>query len=147
MKYLLFFSLILFASCSNSAIQNELETAKKELDSANEAIESLKSQIEEEGDLVHLVFLKLKPDADQAATIAEIKKLESIEEVKDLEVGPFEDLGDARALTEYSILMQMSFADTTAYQNYQKHPIHLALRENLKSVLAGPPATYDFMKR
>ena len=147
MKYLLFFPILIFASCSDSAIKKELSKAKNELDAAKKTIENLKAQIEPEGNLVHVVFLKVKPNADQSALIAEIKKLKNIDEVMDLEFGPFENLGDARALSEYSMMMQMSFADSAAYQNYQKHPIHLALRENTKQFLAGPPATYDFIKK
>ena len=146
MKYLFFLLMLIFASCSNSAVQEELSKVQGELEEATTKIAELSAEIEPEGELVHLVFFKIKPDADQAALIAEIKKLEAIEEVMDLEFGPFEDLGDARALN-YSMVMQMSFTDTLAYQNYQKHPIHLALRENTKQFMAGPPATYDFVKK
>ena len=104
-------------------------------------------QLEIEGKLVHLVFFKVKSDTDQVALIAEIKSLENIKEVMDLEIGPFEDLGDARALSEYTILLQMNFADKAAYQVYQKHPIHLALQRNIGQFMAGPPATYDFRKK
>ena len=147
MKYLSFFFILIIASCSDSAVQEELSKIQSELDAAKTTISELKEAIEPEGDLVHLVFFKVKANADQAAFIAEIKKLEDIEEVMDLEVGPFEDLGDARALSDYSLMMQMSFADSTAYQNYQKHPIHLALKDNTKQYMAGPPATYDFVKK
>ena len=65
----------------------------------------------------------------------------------DLEVGPFEELGDTRALSQYGLFMQMSFANKAAYEVYQKHPTHLALRENTGQFMAGPPVTYDFMKK
>ncbi len=145
MRYLLF--IIIFASCTNTAVQEELATTKAALNAAQAKITTLQNQIEPEGDLVHVVLFKLKPDADQAALLAEIKKLEAIEEMMDLEVGPFKNLGDARALSDYSMMMQMSFADTTAYQKYQQHPIHFALRENTLQYMAGPPATYDFIKQ
>lgn len=147
MRYLLIFSLLVLVACTNTAVQEELTTLKQELTAAKEKITSVESQIEPEGELVHLVLFKVKPDADQAAMVAEVKKLTGIKEVMDLEIGSFEDLGDGRALSEYSILMQMSFANKAAYENYQKHPIHLALKDNLNPFMAGPPATYDFVKK
>ncbi len=147
MKCILFFSLFIFVSCADTATQDELAKVKSELETAKTKISELESNIEPEGDLVHVVFFKVKPDADEAALVTEIKKLEGIKEVMDLEVGPFEDLEDARALSEYSVMMEISFADEAAYQTYQKHPIHLTLKENVKAFLAGPPATYDFVKK
>jgi len=92
-------------------------------------------------------LFRLKPDADQAKLVEEVNKLESIEGLMDLQVGPFKELGDKRALSEYSMMMEMSFEDETAYQKYQAHPLHLALKENTKSLMAGPPATYDYLKQ
>lgn len=146
-KYVLIGSLFLLSACTNTAIQEELAAVKQDLKVAQNKIVSLKSQLEPEGELVHLVLFKVKADADQAALVAEVKKLEQIKEVMDLEIGPFEDLGDARALSDYSILMQMSFVNKAAYENYQKHPTHLALKENIGKFMSGPPATYDFMKK
>ncbi len=146
-KPIFIFYLILLTACSNNTLQEEVATLKNNLQDAQEKISSLESQIEEEGALVHLVLFKVKPDADQAALVAEVKKLEAISEVMDLEIGPFEDLGDARALSDYTMLMQMSFANKAAYERYQIHPTHLALKENLGLYMAGPPATYDFMKQ
>ena len=140
-------SLIVLTACSNNTLQEEVATLKNTLQTAQEKITTLESQIEPEGELVHLVFFKVKPDVEQAAIVVEVKKLEAISEVMDLEIGPFEDLGDARALSEYTMLMQMSFSNKAAYERYQKHPIHLTLKENLGAYLAGPPATYDFMKQ
>lgn len=148
MKYQLIGSLFLLMACNNNtAIQAALTKAQADLEKANHTITTLEAQIEPEGDLVHLVFLNTKPDIDQAALIAAIKKLGDIQEVMELEVGPFEELNDARALSDYELVIQLSLADKTAYDNYQKHPIHIALKENLGPYLAGPPATYDFRKQ
>jgi len=147
MKQFLIFPLLLLFACNSSSVQDELAKVKQQLALANEKISQLETQIEPEGDLVHLVFFRIKPDADRAALVAEIKKLKDIEGVMDLEIGPFEDLGDDRALSEYNMLMQMSFAGKAAYESYQKHPIHLNLKENTGLFMAGPPATYDFMKK
>ena len=148
MRLLLFFSLITLLACTDTnKLQDALVTTQQQLATAKEKIAQLETQIEPEGELVHLVFFKVKPDIDQAALVAEVKKLSNIKEVMDLEIGPFEDLGDERALGDYSMLMQMSFANKAAYEVYQKHPTHLALRENTMQFMAGPPATYDFMKK
>ncbi len=147
MRYFILGCLLILFACTDTKVQEELGAVKQQLATANEKISQLETQLEPEGELVHLVFLKVKPDADQAALVAEVKKLEGIKEVMDLEIGPFENLGDDRALVEYSMLMQMSFDNKAAYETYQKHPIHLTLKENLGSFVTGPPATYDFMKK
>ena len=146
-NFIFFIFLSSLTGCSNSVVQEELVKVKNELATARTTIETLKSQIELEGELVHVVFFKLKQEANPDALISEIKKLGAIKEVKDLEVGPFEDVGDARALSDYHIMMKMSFDDIEGYKIYQAHPIHLALKESAKMMLAAPPATFDFMKK
>lgn len=140
MKNLIFLSLLLFFSCKD-------KTVEKELADAQAMIEDLKKQIEPEGELVHIVMFKLKPEADRAILFSEIKKLEEIQEVKDLEVGLFEDLGDKRALSDYEVTMTMSFDSKEDYKIYQKHPIHLALKAYVGGMVSDPPATYDFFKK
>jgi len=149
---LLLIVLIIISSCTSSTLQTELDkvqaalvTTKADLAKAQTVVNNLEK--EASGQLVHLVFFKVKTDADLSELVKEVKQLQAIEEVLDLEVGPFEDLGDTRALTEYSMLMQMSFVDKVAYETYQKHPIHLALKEKLGAFLVAPPATYDFIKK
>jgi hypothetical protein len=97
--------------------------------------------------LVHVVYFDMKDDADVSAFITEIEKLRNIEEVQNLEVGTFKNLGDERALSQYELVMQMSFKDSAAYQIYQNHPIHLQLKAAAKSVVAAAPATYDFVRK
>ncbi|NRB49484.1 MAG: Dabb family protein [Saprospiraceae bacterium] len=139
-------SLLLLCSCSNTALEEELATSKEKIVALESELKNLKAEEDKVAPLVHIVLFNLKEDADQAALVAEIKKLEAIEEVQDLEVGPFENLGDDRALSDYELIMQMSFVDNEAYQAYQTHPVHLALKEAAKTYLGGPPATYDFIK-
>lgn len=147
MKYLFLLLIGLSVACTNNAVQLELDLTKKQLEEAQQALSELETATATEGKLVHIVLFKLKSEADQAKMIAEIKKLEAITEIEELEVGPFQDLGDARALSDYAIIMEMSFQDATAYQKYQEHPIHQALKENTLSLLGGPPATYDYIKK
>lgn len=146
MRYISYLLFLLLLGCDNSALQQELEAAQTTIKQLEQELKEVKTA-SVEAPLVHLVLFKLKADADPNVMLTELQKLEAISEVKELEIGPYEDLGDPRALSDYSLIMQMSFIDTAAYQTYQKHPIHLALKENIKPILAGPPATYDFIKQ
>ncbi|NET33485.1 MAG: Dabb family protein [Cyanothece sp. SIO1E1] len=127
-------------------MEEELATSKEKIAALESELTNLKAEEDKDAPLVHIVLFNLKEDADQAALIAEIKKLEAIEEIQDLEVGPYENLGDDRALSDYELIMQMSFVNNEAYQAYQQHPVHLTLKEAAKAYMGGPPATYDFMK-
>lgn len=147
MKYFILGFILLLFSCNDNHDQEQLVIIKEQLAKANAKISQLQTQIESEGELVHLVFFKVKSNADQKAFVEAVKKLMAIKTVMDLEIGPFEDLGDDRALSEYTMLLQMSFADKAAYENYQQHPIHLALKKNIGQYMDGPPATYDFIKK
>lgn len=152
MRYFSFLLVLILASCSNAALETELASTKNALATAESALQKANQEIatlkqEDTGKLVHVVFFKIKRDADASAAITEIKKLQQIPEVQDLEVGTFEDLGDARALSDYQLIMEMTFDNKAAYDNYQQHPIHLGLKDNVGPFLAGPPATYDFVER
>ncbi len=144
--YSFFFFLLFLTACSDQNLQTQVNQLKSDLETAQSTIENLQTQIEPEGDLVHVVFFKTKPDADLNALGAAIEKLASIKEVKDLQYGSFEDLGDARAL-DFDLMMEMSFDSEADYKIYQAHPVHLQLKEAVKSFLAGPPATYDYLKK
>ncbi len=93
--------------------------------------------------LVHTVYFDVQPE-DSEALIQACKKMEDIAEVHYLMVGAFKDLGDKRALSKYDVVMQMQFADEDAYRSYQAHPLHLSLKEKVKDLISGPPATHDF---
>jgi len=127
------------------AAKNALATAEVALKKANKKIATLKQA--DIGKLVHVVFFKVKSDTDAEAVIAAIKKLQEIPEVQDLEVGTFEDMGDSRSLSDYNLVMEMTFDDKATYDKYQQHPIHLELKDGIGSFLAAPPATYDFIER
>ncbi len=139
-------SILLFMSCSDSALQHKLETTKKQLADVEAQLASATSDTNTEYPLVHVVYFKVKPDADQAALIEEINKIEAIEVLHELEVGTFKDLGDQRALSDYQIVMSMAFANEEDYKTYQSHELHLNLKKVVGAYLAGPPATYDYTK-
>lgn len=129
------FSMLCFSDCENA-----LKTAKSETVHSGQ-IESL------DFPLVHLVFLKVKENADLSRLIAEIEKLKAIPGVNELEIGRYEALGDDRAMSDFDLIIRMRFENQAAYQIYQAHPIHLQLKENSKSLLSGPPVTYHYRTR
>lgn len=136
-----------FTGCGDDS-QAELGRLKGELGEAKALIEKLQAEASKDGGkLVHIVYLKLKPEASIEEVVEEIEKIGSIEQVHGLEIGTFEDLEDPRALSEYQVIFQMSFDSKEDYATYQAHPTHLGLKGNLKSVLAAPPATYDYLKK
>ena len=96
------------------------------------------------GDLVHTVYFSVK-EGKADSLLSACKQIQSIPVVHNFEVGSFKDLDDPRALTQYGIVMQMHFKDTSDYYLYQSHPIHLKLKQQVGSMLLGPPATHDFI--
>lgn len=141
------FCVLILASCSETALQKDLEITKSALEAAENELVSLKTAENEKGNLCHLIYLKLKPDADTTLVFREIEQLREIKEIESLTFGTFKDLGDERALSDYQLVIEMSFKNEAAYQTYQTHKLHTALKKNTKSQLAGPPATYDFIKK
>ena len=153
MKKQLFWGLVfmvLFSACRQTALREELQTTRAALSAAMARLDSIQSLLANpkagpaNSALVHIVFFKLKPDADPLSLIDELKKMEAIEQITSLKIGTFQNLGDPRALSDYGLLMEMAFASETAYQAYQQHPIHLAVKASIQPSLAGPPATYDY---
>ena len=97
--------------------------------------------------LVHLVWFQMQPDLSTELTdefVAELRKLQQIEQVHGLEVGRFQDLEDPRALSQYAWVMRMAFDSEEDYHTYQDHPIHQQLKQDIGQYLGGPPVTYDY---
>lgn len=143
MKQVLFLIPLLLVGCDRrdarwEALERSLEEARVELD-------TLKSEQAMKAPLVHLVFFDLRPDADRNAFMAEIEKLEAVTAIKWMTFGPFEDLHDPRALSQYELVMELRFARPEDYEKYQTHPVHLAVKAGLGAYLSRPPATYDFV--
>lgn len=152
--FIILFVIFLVSACQQNTA--ELETAQKALAETQVALQQAKQQIaelqsaanEEEGGLVHFVFFKVKKDLSATEREDLMKILETlgtIEQVQDLEIGEFEDLGDERALSDYNMIMTMRFDNQADYEIYQKDERHLKGRKDSGKYMAGPPATYDFM--
>lgn len=98
--------------------------------------------------LVHAVYFDLIDSLPTAALdtfVQQLGQLRDIEEVRNFQLGRFQDVGDPRALSDYEWVILMSFADTIAYRAYQEHSIHLSVKAQIGKYLAAKPASYDFL--
>ncbi|MFK7905054.1 MAG: Dabb family protein [Chitinophagales bacterium] len=151
----LFIFASLFTSCQQSPnVQAHLDELEEEVQRKGVQMAALQKKIdelnfiEEKGSLVHMVFFKVKDDIsteDKAKLMWVLEGLDDIEEVKNFEVGNFEDLGDERALSDYDVVIQMEFLNAAEYKKYQEDERHIKAKGELKPFLAGPPASYDFV--
>lgn len=149
MKHILFIGIIsvLLSNCADpdATLRKELDTAVFKIDMLEQQLQSKASA--QSGDLVHIVYLNTKDDlnTDQKSELVEaLNQLKGITEIKSFSIGNFKNLDDQRALSDYELIMSMSFQDADAYQKYQVHPTHVSLKGKLDNYLAGPPATYDY---
>ena len=139
-----------FASCQNSnpQLEKELSETKARLEAAKSALE--KKNATTETSLVHEVYFNLNDDLTPAQITQvhqTILQLKDIPVVHNLVIGDFKNLNDPRALSDYEIKISMEFIDEKEYSIYQAHPVHLALKKSIGDILAGPPVTYDFIKK
>lgn len=94
----------------------------------------------------HMVLFNIKPDLskqDREMLFAELRRLGSIPQVHDFTLNTFTELGDARALSDYELSIDMRFESRAAYDLYQNSEKHLAVKAAVKQFLEGPPAAYD----
>jgi len=146
-------TLFVFVGCKQAPdLSEKLDELEAELIIAKQELVDLKAEnaANPAGSLVHVVYLNLKDDIkpeQKQEIIAAIDDLARIEEVNELEIGDFADLGDTRALSDLEMVFSMSFTSKVAYETYQAHPIHLQLKTIAKPYLGGPPVTYDYMRK
>ena len=142
---------------SFSKLQKELEATQAELEITKETLHATLTEIENyrsdgenlKNSLVHIVYFQLKKGSTAQDTfdlINELKSLESIEEVKNIRVGGFLDLGDKRAMSQYPFVLQMDFNSEEDYKTYQQHELHLKVKAGLKKYLGAPPVSYDYVE-
>jgi len=132
----------------DAALRKELDTAVFKIDILEQQLNSKTTTAS--GDLVHLVYLDVKNDLEPkqySKLIEDLNQLQGIPDIKSFSLGDFKSMKDERALSDYEIIMSMSFQDEDAYQKYQAHPTHVALKEKLKNYIGGPPATYDYIQK
>ena len=145
--------LIFLAACKpNANTQLELEKVRLELADKNLQLEAAQKELaqlkaDQDAALVHLVLFKMKPkisEEDKASFLSELQKLDAIEQIRDFDVGTFKDLDDPRALSDYDVVLSMSFDNAEDYKKYQEDQRHIQVRDELGRFLGGPPATYDY---
>lgn len=113
----------------------------------NAAMQGRTERSEASGKLVHVVYFDLKPDLTekQKSTFFEdINKLKKIKFLLDLKIGTLAKSGDARMLSDFEMMMQMSFNSLDELAQYQAHKVHLELKKKAGNYLAAPPRVYDY---
>ncbi len=144
------FGVILGSGCQQAELEQmraEALAAQARLEAARAELEVMQALATPPRQLVHIVWFKINPDLtteQDAAFIVELRKLDEIPQVNNLEIGRFQDLGDTRAMSELDIIMQMGFDSEEDYRTYQDHPIHVQLKADIGEYLSGPPVTYDY---
>jgi hypothetical protein len=144
----LIISVLLCCKDPDAALRKELDANIFKMDMMERQLAS--AQTAKAGDLVHIVFMDLRDDiseSDYAKFVEEVNQLQGIPSVRSFSVGDRKDLKDPRQIGEYEIVMSMAFDDEAAYQSYQVHPKHVALKKVLDSFLASAPAVYDYIKK
>ena len=138
----------LLACAPDSGLQQELATARQELARTDAELQAANRR-NVPGSLVHIVYFDLKEGwtaADRDAFITGLEDMRRIEQVRDLQVGTFTDVGDPRGLSDFEVVMRTTFDDREAYDQYQQHPIHLAVKEKTRTYLREMPrVTYDYL--
>ena len=140
-----FILLILGCHSKSCPIQEENERLREELKTCQN--ENTQVRYSSDSSLIHTVYFDLKSDLNPEQKqffVNELKKLSKIKTIKEISIGAYEDLQDARALQEYDFSMVLRFNHLSEYQQYQTDSIHLQSKMNTKDLLAAPPRTYDF---
>ena len=146
-RLLILFTVFILIGCIDSSKQDDFNKLKKELEAANATITKLENQLPSKGDIVHMVFVKMKPGNDTQVLISELRKMEKIEGLNNLQFGLFENLEDPYAMSDFDFMLQMSFASKADYAKYQKDKLHLDIIEKSKNLVAEPPISFDYLKQ
>ncbi len=124
---------------------DKVKSLENQLDLLQKRYDNLKARTS--GQLAHLVFLELKEslDEDQVSDFfEEIQKIRGIEFLTKFEVGQIADTGDARFISDHDIIFQVNTSNMEDMIKYQKHPVHLKLKEVAPTYLASAPKVFDY---
>jgi len=142
---------MLFTACSNNRLADEQRAiAQEQIQKAEKALTEAKTQLAalQSAKLVHVVMLNIKDDLSEEeiqTLTANMKRIGTIDLVHDFEFGTFADVGDERALSDYEMVMKMSFKSHEDMAKYQENEVHDEVRTKAADYLAGPPAVYDYV--
>lgn len=151
-QFLLLLIALSLSSCS------ALKEAQKEIEQQRTVIEDLERQIEyaapdrhastsDRAAIRHIVFFQMNKGSDKNAWkkfYYLLKDLESIEYVTEFKLGKsLEEEYSAHMRTDYDMVMYMTFASEAHLAKYQKHELHLKIRE-ASSEFISEVWSYDF---
>jgi len=95
--------------------------------------------------LVHMVFFKPKSEAAKQRLIKSLETFRTIDVIRNVQIGLGEDTNNPKGfLSDYSVVLQLTFANLAKFRVYEKHPVHLASIEATKDLMASPPMGYDY---
>jgi len=138
----------LLFSCNIKNVQQELNNVRNDFEKVSQELENCK-QVKLDNYLIHQVYFKLKDNIsneDKILFIKGLEKLNSIEVVENIIVEEREDVGDeSRALTQFDVLMQLTFENKAALDIYSNHTYHQEIKKEIGGFLAAPPMTFDFV--
>jgi len=142
--YLIFFLL----SCNSS---KELQTQLAEAQAQIALLQNQNKLDNAEGNqLVHIVFLKLNDNTtiDQKKELIDaIEELHEVETLNQLVIGEIAETNDPRFISDDELVFYIWVNNMEDYEFYQKHELHLKLKEIAKNHLERAPAVYDFWTR
>lgn len=140
--------LIPFLACTTTK-NLELQLAEAQAEIALLQAETSLQNLDE-SQLVHIVFLKLKDDIQEQSRLElldAIKDLQAIESLNNLVIGEIAQTNDARFISDHELVFYIWVSNMDDYAFYQKHELHLQLKQIAKKYLAKAPAVYDFWTR
>ncbi len=146
MKQIIILFVFFVFSCENHPNSSLNSIPTNSCNQLEQQVKQLKLDLNSQykGYIGHDVYLKLKNLEDMPKVTDALYSLKNVNGVEAIKVGPFKNLGDKRALN-YDVKMQMYFKNETAYKFYNKDSTHLNVRAQLGSLLASPPASFDFI--
>jgi len=142
-------AIVLFLCCDTpSNKEGEIRVLQDRLMQKTKKINELEQDVFPKGKLIHVVYFDLNEklnSIERTAFISEVNTLKKINSVEKLVFGSYMETGDQRAMKDLEMVMHLTFKDVAALNSYETDPIHLAVKENVRKYLIGPPKTYDFI--
>jgi len=92
----------------------------------------------------HLVFLDVKPEVNLDSLIEELNHLSNLKSVSSFNVGKYKELNDPKAMSDYELILDITFDNKAAYLSYQSDSLHQTMIIKSKKCMAGPPVSFDY---
>ena len=92
----------------------------------------------------HLVFLDVKREVNLDSLIIELYHLSKLESVSSFSIGKYKELNDLKAMSDYELILDMTFTNKKTYLSYQSDSLHQTMISKSMKCMAGPPASFDY---